>query len=210
MQQDLTPEQTLARRLLQIKAIRLSPHNPFTWASGIQSPIYCDNRMLLSYPDIRNTVIKQMVAQSDQFEGFDGIAGVATAGIAYGALVADRLNLPMLYVRSKAKGHGRQNQIEGDLSTVKSVLVIEDLISTGGSSLKAVNALIEAGIEVKGVLAIFTYGFDKSRTAFGDAGIPFQTLSNYDVLIEEAVDAKYVTPEDRAQLMEWRQSLSMA
>lgn len=197
----------VARHLLQIKAIRLSPQNPFTWASGIKSPIYCDNRMVLSYPDTRNFIKSKLAEKSKEFGNFDLIAGVATAGIAHGMLLADALNMPFIYVRDKAKGHGRQNKIEGDLKPDSKILVVEDLISTGGSSLKAVDALIEAGGTVTGVLAIFTYGFEKARTAFANANCPLQTLSDYDALIPEAVENQYISNSDLEMLIEWRKKV---
>ncbi|MFK7934055.1 MAG: orotate phosphoribosyltransferase [Saprospiraceae bacterium] len=194
----------VAQRLLQINAIKLSPQNPFTWASGMKSPIYCDNRIVLSYPEARTYIIEGFKQKASEFPAVDKIAGVATAGIPHGALLADKMEMPFIYVRSKAKGHGRQNQIEGELKPGEKVLVIEDLISTGGSCLKAVDALKESGAEVIGVMAIFTYGFQKAVDAFAQAGIPFATLSNYDVLVEEAVKANYVTEADIEILQEWR------
>ena len=194
----------VARRLLQINAIKLSPQNPFTWASGIKSPIYCDNRIVLSYPGIRRFIIDSFAQKAEAFKPFDTIAGVATAGIAHGALLAEQLAMPFVYVRSKPKGHGRQNQIEGELRPGATVLVIEDLISTGGSCLKAVEALREAGSEVAGVLAIFTYGFDEAEAAFKEAGCPFDTLSSYPVLLEEAVREHYIDNEELATLRAWR------
>jgi orotate phosphoribosyltransferase len=190
--------------LLQIKAIRLNPQNPFTWASGIKSPIYCDNRMILSYPTTRNFIKEKLAEKSKDFDTFDVVAGVATAGIAHGMLLADALNVPFIYVRDKAKGHGRQNQIEGDLKPNSRVLVVEDLISTGGSSLKAVDVLKEAGGEVIGVLAIFTYGFEKADQAFSNANCPLKTLSNYDALIPEAIENQYISDSDLNFLKSWR------
>lgn len=195
----------VAQRLLQINAIKLSPQNPFTWASGMKSPIYCDNRIVLSYPEARSYIIEGFKQKASEFPAADKIAGVATAGIPHGALLADKMEMPFIYVRSKAKGHGRQNQIEGELKPGEKVLVIEDLISTGGSCLKAVDALKEGGAEVVGVMAIFTYGFQKAVDAFAEAGIPFATLSNYDALIEEAVAKAYVTAGDLATLRAWRE-----
>ncbi|MCR9287747.1 orotate phosphoribosyltransferase [Saprospiraceae bacterium] len=194
----------VARHLLQIKAIRLNPQNPFTWASGIKSPIYCDNRMILSYPTTRNFIKEKLAEKSKDFDTFDVVAGVATAGIAHGMLLADALNVPFIYVRDKAKGHGRQNQIEGDLKPNSRVLVVEDLISTGGSSLKAVDVLKEAGGEVIGVLAIFTYGFEKADQAFSNANCPLKTLSNYDALIPEAIENQYISDSDLNFLKSWR------
>lgn len=196
----------VAEKLLQINAVKLSPQNPFTWASGIKSPIYCDNRLTLSFPEVRNIIIKGFVQQSGQFEPFDIVAGVATAGIPHGALLADRLKKPFIYIREKAKSHGRQNQIEGILPEGARVLVIEDLISTGGSSIKAVEAVREAGGVVVGVLAIFSYGFEKAVTTFKEADCPFDTLSNYDVLITQAIENQYVKPEELETLKSWRLS----
>ncbi|MCB9293617.1 MAG: orotate phosphoribosyltransferase [Lewinellaceae bacterium] len=195
----------VARRLLQINAIKLSPQNPFTWASGLRSPIYCDNRIVLSYPGIRRFIIDSFAQKAEAFKPFDTIAGVATAGIAHGALLAEQLALPFVYVRSKPKGHGRQNQVEGELRPGARALVIEDLISTGGSCLKAVEALREAGCQVSGVLAIFTYGFDEAAAAFRAAGCPFDTLSSYPVLLEEALREKYIGADELATLREWRE-----
>jgi orotate phosphoribosyltransferase len=201
---DLSKE--IAKSLLQINAVKLSPQNPFTWASGIKSPIYCDNRITLSFPAVRDLIINGFVEKSKVFEPFDIVAGVATAGIPHGALLADRLAKPFIYVREKAKSHGRQNQIEGLITEGSRVLVIEDLISTGGSSLKAVEALREAGCIVVGILAIFTYGFDKATSVFKEANCPFDTLSDYDTLIVQAIDNQYVMPEELATLSAWRQS----
>ncbi|MEL6923543.1 MAG: orotate phosphoribosyltransferase [Bacteroidota bacterium] len=196
----------IAQHLLQIKAIKLSPQNPFTWASGLQSPIYCDNRIILSYPAVRRELKACLAETSKAFAPFDTIAGVATAGIPHGTLLADALDLPFCYVRSKAKAHGRQNLIEGELKPGQRVLVTEDLISTGGSSLKAVEALREAGAEVVGVIAIFNYGFEKASSAFAKASCPFKTLSDYNHLLEEAVKANYVQANDLQSLQEWRKN----
>lgn len=201
----VSPERTVARHLLQIKAIKLNPQNPFTWASGRRSPIYCDNRVVLSHPAVRSYVLDQLVAASQTFEPFDGIAGVATAGIAHGALLADRLGLPFIYIRSKAKAHGRQNQIEGELQPGASYLVIEDLISTGGSSLQAVQALRAATGQVAGVLALFTYGFPEAEQAFLTNSCSLQTLSSYPILLEEAVQAGYIDSSEQVTLARWRQ-----
>jgi orotate phosphoribosyltransferase len=199
-------KQEIAHNLLQINAVKLSPQNPFTWASGIKSPIYCDNRITLSFPAVRNLIINGFVEKSKAFEPFDIVAGVATAGIPHGALLADRLEKPFIYVREKAKSHGRQNQIEGLISEGCRVLVIEDLISTGGSSLKAVETLREAGCTVVGILAIFTYSFEKATTVFKEANCPFDTLSDYDTLIAQAIDNQYVMPQELATLSAWRLS----
>lgn len=196
----------IAGKLLQIKAIKLSPQMPFTWASGLRSPIYCDNRTVLSFPEIRSLVIERMVEKAAAFAAFDVVAGVATAGVPHGVLVADRMQLPFVYVREKAKAHGRQNQIEGDLQAGARVLVIEDLISTGGSSLKAVEALREAGAVVSGVLAIFSYQFPEARQRFELAQCPLDTLSHYDALLEQAISMEYIQPEALDMLREWKLS----
>jgi orotate phosphoribosyltransferase len=197
----------VAEYLLEIKAVVLNPSKPFTWASGLKSPIYCDNRKTLSYPKVR-TFIKNAFADviAEEFKNCDVIAGVATAGIPHGALVADVLNKPLVYVRDKAKGHGLTNQIEGKLEAGQKVVVIEDLISTGGSSLKAVDALREAGAEVLGLGAVFTYGFPKSLTAFAEANCRLFTLSDYPTLLEVALKQDYIKPEEKAALMLWYQN----
>lgn len=201
-----TMQAEVARNLLEIKAIKLSPSNPFTWASGIQSPIYCDNRVALSYPAVR-TLLKQCLAEkSKEFDNFDVVAGVATAGIPHGALLADLLEKPFVYVRSSAKDHGRRNLIEGELKEGQRVLVIEDLISTGGSCLVAAEALRDAGAVVIGVLAIFQYGFAKATAAFADKQIEFKTLTNYDALISEAIQMGYVSDSDLSTLKKWREN----
>jgi len=194
----------VAQKLLQIKAIKLSPTKPFTWASGLKSPIYCDNRLVLSHPEIRDYIKAAFAEKAKDFGSFDVVAGVATAGIAHGALLADALNLPFIYVRSKAKEHGRQNTIEGSISGGEKVLVIEDLISTGGSSLAAVETLRQAGCKVVGVLAIFSDNFEKAKKAFAAAKCPVETLSNYDVMIREALASKYITLHDVDLLTTWR------
>ena len=198
---------TVAKQLLDIKAIRLQPNDPFTWASGWKSPIYCDNRKALSYSETR-TYIKKAFADiaKQKYSDFDVVAGVATGAIAQGALVADLLGKPFVYVRSSPKNHGLENLIEGDLKAGQKVLVIEDLISTGGSSLKAVEALRNAGAEVVGMLAIFTYGFKVSEEAFKAANVELTTLSNYADMIEAAVEQGYVTKADIEALKQWRQS----
>src|SRR6201994_4150537 len=190
-------EQQVAEFLLQIKAIKLQPNNPFTWASGWKSPIYCDNRITLSHPTIR-TYIRQKLTLliQEEFGAVGCIAGVATAGIPQGVLVAQELGLPFIYVRSKPKEHGRGNMIEGDVLTGKRVVVIEDLISTGKSSLQAVDALREAGYDVAGLAAIFTYGFDVATDNFKQANCPFVTLSNYNALIKYAVENQYISEND--------------
>jgi orotate phosphoribosyltransferase len=199
----------VAEFLLQIKAIKLNVAQPFTWASGWKSPIYCDNRKTLSFPNIR-TFIRQSYSQAilEQFGKPDVIAGVATGGIAQGALVAQELGVPFIYVRSSAKGHGLGNQIEGVYEAGQNVVVIEDLISTGGSSLKAVEALREAGCNVKGLVAIFTYGFAIAEENFKAADCPHVTLSNYDFLIEQALNSNYISENDLDSLREWKESPS--
>ena len=195
-----------AESLLQIKAIKLQPENPFTWASGWKSPIYCDNRLTLSFPAIRNFLKIEFAKQIEEIYGKpDYIAGVATGAIAIGMLVAEYLGVPFVYVRDKAKGHGRQNQVEGYLESGASVIVIEDLISTGGSSLKAVDALKEAGARVMGMLAIFTYDFELSRANFEKAGIRLNTLSDYHHLLEQAVQQGAIVEGHIDLLKEWRE-----
>lgn len=209
MIQDRDRALKIAEFLLQIKAVKLQPKNPFTWASGWNSPIYCDNRVTLSYPSIR-TYIRQGYAEAilKEFGKPDVIAGVATGGIAQGALVAQELGIPFVYVRSTSKGHGLGNQIEGHFEKGQRVVVIEDLISTGGSSLVAVNALREAGCEVKGLVAIFTYGFDLAIRNFADAECPFITLTDYDLLIEQALKENYISAADVESLKEWKKDPS--
>jgi len=203
-----TAKQT-AELLLQINAIKLQPKEPFTWASGWKSPIYCDNRITLSFPMVRNYLRQQLAKQViDAFGKPDVIAGVATGAIGIGALVAEELGLPFVYVRPEAKKHGRKNQIEGFLDTGKNVVVIEDLISTGGSSLKAVEALQAHGATVKGMLALFTYGFDIAEENFKKANVTLYTLSNYDNLIEQATETEYIYPEDQRTLQKWRENPS--
>jgi len=196
-------DKIISKKLLQINAIKLSPQNPFTWASGIKSPIYCDNRVTLSYPDIRNEIKEGFASIAEKFEDFDHISGVATAGIAHGALLADYLGLPFSYVRSSAKKHGRQNKIEGHIAEGSKILVIEDLISTGGSSIDAVNDLRDAGFEVVGVLAIFTYEFQTAIDNFKNANCKFATISNYTAMLEEAQKADYITESDAKVLAQW-------
>jgi orotate phosphoribosyltransferase len=188
----------------------LQPTNPFTWASGWKSPIYCDNRKTLSYPAIR-TFIRQAYCEVilEKYGKPDFIAGVATGGIAQGALVSQELGIPFVYVRSTPKGHGLGNQIEGDFEKGQKVVVIEDLISTGGSSLQAVDALREAGCEVKGLVAIFTYDFDVAKENFKKAKCPFQTLTNYDFLIEQAIRKEYINESDLDSLQAWRANPSI-
>ena len=194
----------IAKQLLQIKAIKLNPQKPFRWASGRFSPIYCDNRMVLSYPDTRNLVLDGFENLAKLFGQIDGIAGVATAGIPHGALLADRLGVPFIYVRSASKSHGRQNQIEGEIRPGQRVLVIEDLISTGGSCLKAVDALKDAGIEPVAVLAIFTYQLPAATKAFAQAELDFKTLTDYSTLLERANTDQLIQAADLETLKNWR------
>ncbi|MGL5262186.1 MAG: orotate phosphoribosyltransferase [Bacteroides sp.] len=200
-----TLEKLFAEKLLKIKAIKLQPANPFTWASGWKSPFYCDNRKTLSYPALRNFV-KIEIARviMEQFGQVDAIAGVATGAIPQGAMVADLLNLPFVYVRSKPKGHGLENLIEGELRPGMKVVVIEDLVSTGGSSLKAAEAIRRDGCDVIGMVAAFTYGFPVSEKAFKEAGIPLVTLTNYEAVLETALNTGYIQEEDIEILDEWR------
>lgn len=195
----------VAEFLLQIKAIKLQPDQPFTWASGWKSPIYCDNRIALSYPRVRTFIRQELVKLiEDKFGRPDIIAGVATAAIAQGALVAEAMGLPFVYVRSSAKDHGRQNTIEGEVQPNVSAVVIEDLVSTGGSSLKAVEELRKNGVIVKGLVSIFTYGFETAASSFKKSACPFYSLSNYDTLIKQAVTTGYIKKQDLPLLQEWR------
>ncbi|MFC6999380.1 orotate phosphoribosyltransferase [Rufibacter roseus] len=197
----------IAAYLLETKAVRLRPDQPFQWSSGWNSPIYCDNRVTLSFPEIR-TYIKNALAQAvkEQYPQVQAIAGVATAGIAQGALVADALNLPFLYVRPEPKSHGMGNQIEGRLEAGQKIVLVEDLISTGGSSLKAAKAVTAAGAEVIGMAAIFTYGFPQATKNFEQAQIPLFCLSDYDSLIKIAAQQNYVSPDALETLGQWRQA----
>ena len=198
-------EKKTAEYLLQIKAIKLQPSNPFTWASGWKSPIYCDNRKTLSFPEVRSFIRSSFAAMIKSiYPEADMIAGVATGAIAHGALVADKMGLPFIYVRSGAKEHGLGNQIEGHFIPGQKVVVIEDLISTGGSSLSAVTALRESGCEVLGMVAIFTYEFKKATDAFAAADCRLNTLSNYSVLVESAVSTGYIGQAEVETLKKWR------
>lgn len=203
----MTTARKIASYLLKTKAVKLSPSKPFTWSSGWNSPIYCDNRITLSDVEAR-TFIKKSLAKAikKNFPDVDLVAGVATAGIAQGALVADVLNVPFAYVRPKPKEHGMGNQIEGKIEKGQKVVVLEDLISTGGSSLKAVDALREQGIEVIGMIAIFTYGFKTADLNFEEKGVKLVTLSNYNYLIDEAVKENYVNSDDVDNLKKWRRN----
>lgn len=196
----------IAGRLLDIGAVALRPQEPFTWTSGIKSPIYCDNRLTMSYPDIRDLIAESFAEViRDTYPDTEVIAGTATAGIPHAAFVAQKLSLPMAYIRDKAKGHGKENQIEGLIKSGQKVIVIEDLISTGGSSIKAAQAVREAGAEPLAVLAIFSYQLDKAVQAFAEAEIPLQTLSNYSALIDVAIERGEIKPEDLALLKSWRE-----
>ena len=200
-------EKTIASLLLQCNAIKLSPDKPFQWASGWKSPVYCDNRRTLAYPEIRNTIKYSFVDLiKENFLSTEAIAGVATGAIAQGVLIADMLGLPFMYVRSEPKGHGLENLIEGEPRAGQKVVVIEDLISTGGSSLKAVDALRRAGCEVLGMAAIFTYGFQKAEDAFARAECKLLTLSSYEALIQLTLETGYLGQEDLETLRQWRQS----
>ncbi len=195
----------VAESLLQIKAIKLNNNKPFTWASGLKSPIYCDNRIALSYPDIRTYICQKIVELiEDKFGKVDVIAGVATAGIPQAALVAAAMGLPLIYVRSSEKKHGMTNKIEGVIKPGQSVVVIEDLISTGKSSLNAVDAIRDAGANVKGMVAIFTYGLKKASDNFENANCKLVTLSDYENLVKLATENNYISDNDLGPLMEWR------
>ena len=198
-------EKIVAKQLLDIKAVKLSPEKPFTWASGWKSPIYCDNRKVLSYPAARKVVYEAFVEViKKNFKDVDVIAGVATGAIAYGMMVAEVLGLPFVYVRPKPKDHGTGAQVEGDLPEKARVVVVEDLISTGGSSLAAVDALQKAGANVLGMVAIFTYNFIKSRRAFENENVELHTLSHYEALLEKAVEENYIKADFLNILKEWR------
>jgi orotate phosphoribosyltransferase len=202
----MTTAEQLAEYLLQIKAIQLSVQKPFTWASGWNSPVYCDNRQILSYPEIRTFVRDRLTDElREKFSDADVIAGVATGGIPHGALAADQLNMPFIYVRSAPKGHGMQRSVEGHVEAGQKVVMIEDLISSGKSSLKAVEAVREeTGAKVIGLIALFTYGFDTAEKNFADHGVPFSTLSNYETLVRVAIKNGYISPEHEDVLNLWR------
>ncbi|RSK26970.1 orotate phosphoribosyltransferase [Bacillus sp. HMF5848] len=195
----------IAEQLLQIGAVTLSPKNPYIWSSGIKSPIYCDNRLTMSYPEVRNLIANALTTLiKEKFSNTSVIAGTATAGIPHAAWVSDRMELPMVYVRSKAKGHGKTNQIEGKINKGDKVVVIEDLISTGGSSLTAVEALRNEDCDVLAVISIFTYGLNKAVNAFNEANIPFYSLCDYDTLLEVAKNQGILTSEQLEKLVQWR------
>ncbi len=206
---DKETAQKTAELLLQINAIKLQPQNPFTWASGWKSPIYCDNRIVLSFPQVRNYIKENLSKQIEELYGKpDIIAGVATGAIGIGALVADFLDLPFCYVRPDAKKHGRQNKVEGFLQEGQNVLIVEDLISTGKSSLLAVDAIREANANIMGMLAIFTYGFDVAEDNFDSANVSLHTLSNYSNLIQLAEKSNYISSTDAKLLSKWREDPS--
>ena len=197
----------IAEHLLTIQAVALQPSNPFTWSSGIKSPIYCDNRLTMSYPEVRKDVARGLAQLiNEKFPQAKIIAGTATAGIPHAAWVSEQLDLPMIYVRSSAKGHGKGNQIEGKVAKGDKVVIVEDLISTGGSSITCVQALREAGCDVLGVVSIFTYELDKAQQAFADFEIPYYSLSDYSTLIEVAVELQYVTKEELNKLRKWKRN----
>ena len=200
-----TLKQILAKKLLKIKAVKLQPANPFVWASGWKSPIYCDNRKTLSYPALRNFIKLELACTiMENYESVTTIAGVATGAIAQGAMVAEELRLPFVYIRSTPKDHGLENLIEGDLKPGAKVVIIEDLISTGGSSLKAVEAVRNAGCDVIGMVAIFTYGFSISEERFKEAKVKYTTLCDYDAILDEALKTDYIEESDIKTLQEWR------
>ena len=204
-----TLEKSVAEKLLKIKAVKLQPNNPFVWASGWNSPIYCDNRKTLSYPQIRSYIKIELARLIlELYPDVEVIAGVATGAIAQAALVADALGLPFVYIRPTPKDHGLENMIEGDLRPKQKVVVIEDLISTGGSSLKAVEAIRNDGSEVLGMVAIFTYGFPVAEQKFKKAKVKLTTLCNYDAVLAEALATNYISPDDMETLQEWRQNPS--
>lgn len=194
--------------LLQINAVKLQPSNPFKWASGWNSPIYCDNRKILAYPKIREFIKNEFISLIKEFDTPTCIAGVATGGIAIGAIVAEELGLPFCYVRSESKSHGMKNNIEGDLKLEDKVFVIEDLISSGKSSIKAIKDLKEFGVEICGLGAIFTYGFEVSENNFSKESCSFKTLSNYSVLLETALKNNYISNQELETLIKWRNSPS--
>ncbi|MDB9910228.1 orotate phosphoribosyltransferase [Flavobacteriales bacterium] len=200
----------VAKSLLQINAIILKPNTPFVWAAGWNSPIYCDNRKTLSYPEIRNYIRQGLSAiVKNRYKGANVIAGVATAGIPHGALVAEELGLPFIYVRAKAKEHGKQNQIEGYFEQGQSVVLVEDLISSGKSSLDAARVLKEAGMNVKGMVSIFTYGFDAATEKFKTADCEYVSLCDYNTLLPQAIESQYIEESDLAILKQWRENPSI-
>ena len=203
-------QNAFAEKLLAVKAIKLQPNDPFTWASGWKSPIYTDNRQTLAYPELRSFVKQELVHLiHTEFPEAEAVAGVATGAIAQGALVADELGMPYCYVRPKPKDHGMGNQVEGELKKGAKVIVVEDLISTGGSSLKAVEALRQYGVEVIGMVASFTYGFPVAEEAFREAGVKLITLSDYNAVLEQAAETGYIKADDLEVLKEWRKDPSV-
>lgn len=209
MEGDKTMKHVIAERLLEINAVALKPHDPFTWTSGLRSPIYCDNRLTLSYPAVRREIaagLKKLILEN--FSEAEVIAGTATAGIPHAAWVSELMDLPMCYVRSKAKGHGKGNQIEGKVQSGQKVVVVEDLISTGGSVITAVQALREAGCEVLGVVSIFTYGLEKGMEAFEQADIKSLSLTNFPALVKVAIEKGYIREKDQESLLAWSQAPS--
>lgn len=201
----MTDSKVIAEKLLQIQAIKLSVNPPFTWASGWKSPIYCDNRKSLSFPFVRELIKSELCnVVFTKFADADMVAGVATAGIPWGAMVADQLKLPFLYVRPKPKEHGMGNQIEGYFEAGKKVVLIEDLVSTGKSSLQAASVLSDTGLLIEGMVSIFNYEFDIASTAFKEAGINLHSLTGYEALISLAIEQKYVSPDDEKTLLNWR------
>jgi len=205
----MTDKKVIAEKLLQINAIKLSVHEPFTWASGWKSPIYCDNRKALSFPFVRDFIKSEMCNVIFQdFENADMIAGVATAGIPWGAMSADQLKLPYIYVRPKPKEHGLGNQIEGYYETGKRVVVVEDLVSTGKSSLQVVDVLKNAGLEVEGMVSIFNYGFENAKNAFREYNLTLKSLTDYDSLIALAIEKNSISEDDQKTLLNWRQDPS--
>jgi orotate phosphoribosyltransferase len=204
---DHSVSERIARIFLELGVVKLSTEKPFTWASGWKSPIYCDGRLSLSYPQARDFIKEKLVETiSQRFPQAEAIVGVATAGVPQGVLVADMLNLPFLYVRSKAKGHGMANMVEGEVVKGQKVVLIEDLVSSGGSSLKAVAALDLLGLDIQGLVSVFTYGFDETRQRFADAEVPFISLCSYDVLIKEALEQELISATDLNSLKEWRKA----
>jgi orotate phosphoribosyltransferase len=202
-------KKVIAEKLLSINAVALKPNEPFTWTSGLRSPIYCDNRLTLSYPEVRREIAEGLQSIIlKQYPAAEVIAGTATAGIPHAAWVSELLNLPMCYVRSKAKGHGKGNQIEGKVEKGQKVVVVEDLISTGGSVITAVQALREAGCEVLGVVSIFTYGLDKGREAFAQEEIKSESLTDFANLVEVAIEKGYISKDDQESLLSWSKSPS--
>jgi orotate phosphoribosyltransferase len=204
MEESSTMKKLIAEKLLTINAVALKPNEPFTWTSGLRSPIYCDNRLTLSYPEVRKAIAQGLQAIIlEKYPAAEVIAGTATAGIPHAAWVSDLLNLPMCYVRSKAKGHGKGNQIEGKVEKGQKVVVVEDLISTGGSVITAVQALREAGCEVLGVVSIFTYGLEKGKEAFQQEEIQSESLTDFANLVEVAIEMGYISKNDQESLLSW-------